>query len=72
MKVLNEVKSMLLVLVVSFIVSFVVTVEVLEGGAMVVVVVEVVEVVEVEVVVVVVVLYCCTWSMLMTPWVTQL
>ena len=71
MKVLNEVKSMLLVLVVSFIVSFVVAVEVLEGGAMV-VVVEVVEVVEVEVVVVVVVLYCCTWSMLMTPWVTQL
>ena len=37
MKVLNEVKSMLLVLVVSFILSFVVAVEVVEGGAMVVV-----------------------------------
>ena len=42
MKVLNEVKSMLLVLVVSSSVSFVVAVEVVEGGAI--VVVEVVEV----------------------------
>ena len=60
---------MLLVLVVSSSVSFVVAVEVVEGGAIV-----VVEVVEVEVVVglVVVVLYCCIWSMSMTPWLTQL
>ena len=62
---------MLLVLVVSFILSFVVAVEVVEGGAM--VVVEVVEVVvEVVVGLVVVVLYCCICSMLMTPWLTQL
>ena len=62
---------MLLVLVVSFILNVVVAVEVVEGGAMVVVEDVEVEVVEVEGLVVVV-LYCCICSMLMTPWLTQL